>query len=167
MQRVRRMIEGVSEILSMKNSNEFSVSFFDACVAKTIDLQIEQPTVRRGYAVTRRRGQIVELEVDASVIFAAYNNLYEKFHNEALQNILVRCRGEELTVLQEIEEALYTPGATAAVSAVFELYKDDLSDGLTRDIFGYQIATWRPSPAWTWPSCRSKFSPLSMDPTKR
>ena len=138
-QRVRRMIEGVSEILSMKNSHEFAVTIFDACVAKTIDLQIEQPTVRRGPLVTRRRGQMVEMEVDASVIVAAYNNLYEKFHNEALQSILVRYPDEELIVLQEIEEALCTPGATAAVSAVFERYKDDLSDGLTRDIFGYQI----------------------------
>ena len=125
----------------MKNSHELAVSFFDACVAKTIDLQIEQLTVRRGHAVTRRRGQIVEMEVDASVIVAAYNNLYDKFHNEALQSILVRYPGEEFTVLQEIEEALCTPGATAAVSAVFERYKDDLSDGLTRDIFGYQITT--------------------------
>ena len=139
-------------------------------MAKTIDLQIEQPTVRRGHAVTRRRGQIVEMEVDASVIVAAYNNLYEKFHNEALQSILVRYPGEELTVLQEIEEALCTPGAIATDSPFLNVTRTTsrmASPETSLATRSRLCTTWRPSPAWTLPSCRSKVSPLSMGPTMR
>ena len=59
----------------------------------------------------------------------------------ALQSIFVRYPTEELASLQEIEEALCTPWATASVSNIFERYKADLSDGLTKDIFGYQISS--------------------------
>ena len=135
------MIEGVSEIISMKNSHEFAVSFFDACVEKTIDLQIELPAMRRGHSLTRRRGQSVEIEVDDIVISAAYTNLYKNFHDVALQSIFVRYPTEELASLQDIEEALCTLGATASVSNIFERYKADLSDGLTKDIFSYQISS--------------------------
>ena len=67
----------------------------------------------------------------------------------ALKRIFVRYRTEELASLQEIEEALCTPGATASVSNIFERYKADLSDCLTRDIFSYRsrlCTTWRRLP---------------------
>ena len=49
----------------------------------------------------------------------------------------MRRPGEELAVLQEIEEALCTPEAIVPKSAVFERHNTDRSDGLTRNIFGY------------------------------
>ena len=95
--------------------------------------------MRRDNSLTRRRGQSVEMEVDYIVISATHTILYKNFHDVALQSIFVRYSTEELASLQEIEEELCTPGATASVSNIFERYKADLSDDLTKDIFSYQI----------------------------
>ena len=167
---VRRMIEGVSEIFSMKNSGEFAVSFFDARVEKTMDQQIELPAARRGHLLTQRRGQSVEMEVDEIVISAAYTNLYKNFHDVALQSIFVRNLMRNWLLCKRSKRRCVLLGQLLLWVTFLSVTRQTSQIVSPKTYLATRsrvYTIWRWLPRWTWPGCQSKASRLSITPMMR
>ena len=123
-------------------------------VAK-IELGIEQPQAPRRNAIRRRRGPMVEYEVDEELIANIYTKLYKDFYNKAITSLIERYPSDELEKLKKLENVLCKP-CSEGVAHVFEKYKDDLPRGCTietlthdmkPDVWSWGACLWR-----TWPS---------------
>ena len=137
-QYVRRLLEGICEALSIKMSDQPAVDFYTETVVATIELGIDQPRAPRGNSIRRRRGPMVEYEVEEELIANTYTKLYKDFYNKAITSLIERYPSDELEELEKLENVLCKP-CSEDVAHVFERYKDDLPRGCTIETLTHEI----------------------------
>ena len=87
----RRNIEHLAMVLSLDAGNDKrATAFYQATREKAIEMRIELPTLPRGHAVVRRRGNNVNLEVQEPQISSYYLGLFRKVFTEAVYGIFSR-----------------------------------------------------------------------------
>ena len=126
----RRYVEQLASILGQDASDDLGAAgFYTAVKAEAIDLGIDLPSIPRGHAEPRRRGQQVDLEIQEEQIEAYYTDLYKSVFSAAVEGIFKRYHSPSMQKVEQIDKVLADPNTgDEVIHAVCNLYKGDIRE---------------------------------------